>query len=124
MADKGLATEFKDFITTGDLMAIAVAFIMGAAIKDLVTSFIDNIFSGILALFAGDKTDFSQVTMIDGKIKIGAFINSMIAFVVLAFAVFMIVKAYKQLVRRKDETVIGPSDNELLIEIRDLLKSR
>lgn len=119
--NKGLVAEFKDFLTTGDLMSIAVAFIMAGAIKDVIASFIENIFSGILALFLpADKTDFSQWVIAD-KIKIGSFVTSIISFVVLAFVVFMLVKAYKK-ATKKGLAQDGPSTNDLLTDIRDLLK--
>lgn len=121
MAKKGLVQEFKEFLVTGNLMSIAVAFVMAAAIGKLITSFIENIFSGILALFLpADKTDFSQ-WVIGDKIKIGSFVTSIIDFVVLSFVVFMMVKAYKKATGEKD-AVAGPTDNDLLSEIRDLLK--
>ena len=121
---KGLLAEFKDFITTGDLISIAVAFIMAVALKDLITSFIENIISGILALFLpADKTDLSAWTFADGKIKIGSFVTSIIAFVVLSFVVFMLIKLYKKSTGRK-LAQDGPNDNALLTEIRDLLKGQ
>ena len=121
MAEKGAVAEFKEFILTGDLIALATAFIMGAALKTLIDSFIKNIVTGILALFLPkDKTDFSQLK-IGKSILIGSFINDIITFVCIALVVFMLIKAYKKATSHQTAAG-GPSDNALLTEIRDLLK--
>jgi large conductance mechanosensitive channel len=121
MAQKGMVAEFKEFLFTGDLVAIATAFIMGAALKALIDSFIKNIITGILGLFLPkDKTDFSQLK-IGKSILIGNFINDIIAFVCISLVVFLLVKAYKNATGHKTAAG-GPTDNALLSEIRDLLK--
>jgi large conductance mechanosensitive channel len=139
MAKKGLIQEFKEFLTTGDLMSVAVAFIMGAAVKAVIDSFVGNIFTGILAmLLPEDKASFADITVgpkkllpipgEEGKfaearpIRIGQFIDDIIKFVTLAFVVFMIVKAYKKFMN-KQLAQDGPSTNDLLAEIRDSLKA-
>jgi len=127
-----LLQEFRDFITTGDLMTIAVAFIMAVIIKDLIQSFIENIFTGFLALFLGDKCVKDEET---GKqvceafsdlswktINYGAFLNQVFTFVVTAFVVFLLIKAYKKLTKRS-LGMDGPSTNDLLTEIRDELRA-
>ncbi len=124
MADnKGLMAEFKEFILSGDLVGIAVAFVMAAALGDLIKSFITNIFNGILALFMPKSTqNLNEAWIIEDKVRVGAFISSIIAFVVLAFVVFLVWKAFKKSQKEKAAVVAGPTDNELLAEIRDLLK--
>ncbi len=143
MAKKGLIQEFKEFLTSGDLMSIAVAFIMGAAIKAVIDSFVSNLFLGILALLLPkDVASFGQlaagkaraipidptkpaeganIKSFEKPIKYGQFIDDLIRFACLAFVVFMIVKAYKKVVK-KGLAQDGPSTNDLLGEIRDLLK--
>jgi large conductance mechanosensitive channel len=136
MADKkGLLAEFKDFIATGDLMSIAVAFIMGAAVKAVIDSFVGDIVTGLIGLVIPCK----DITLPDGTVKAkadcsgiagekwksvkwGSFINQIINFLIIAFVVFMMVKAYKKMTN-KGLAQDGPSDNDLLKEIRDSLKS-
>jgi large conductance mechanosensitive channel len=130
---KGLIAEFKDFIMTGDLMSIAVAFIMGAAVKSVIDSFVKDIFTGVLGLFGKckDVTDAvtkevtqSCVGIQDKKWKTvawGSFLNNVINFIIIAAVVFLLVKAYKKATKR-NLAQDGPSDNDLLGEIRDLLK--
>jgi large conductance mechanosensitive channel len=145
MAKKGMIQEFKEFLTTGDLMSVAVAFIMGAALKAVIDSFVSNLFLGLLSmLLPKDVASFSQLAAgkaraipIDPKLpaegdnikefakplKYGQFIDDVVRFVALAFVVFLIVKAYKKMADRK-LAQDGPSTNDLLGEIRDLLKTR
>jgi large conductance mechanosensitive channel len=135
MAKKGLIQEFKEFIATGDLMSIATAFIMGAAIKSVIDSFTKDIFTGVLGLFVkctdilgadGKPTGEKNCSGLAGKayksIGWGNFINSIINLLIIGFVVFMMVKAYKKFMA-KQEKAAGPSDNDLLVEIRDALKA-
>jgi large conductance mechanosensitive channel len=132
MAKKGLIQEFKEFLTTGDLMSIAVAFIMGAAVKAVIDSFVSNLILGIIGLFlpegvasfsqlAAGKAVGANIKAFEKPIRYGQFIDDFIKFVVLAFVVFMLVKAYKKMTN-KALAQDGPSTNDLLGEIRDLLK--
>lgn len=128
---KGLLAEFKEFVASGDLMTIAVGFIMAVLVKELVQSFIDNIFNGILGLFLGDKcsTDpqtqkqtcktFSDLSW--RTITYGAFLNQVVTFIATAFVVFLIIKVYRR--SGRGLTSDRPSTNDLLTEIRDELKS-
>jgi large conductance mechanosensitive channel len=136
---QGLIAEFKEFILTGDLMSIAVAFIMGAAVKAVIDSFVKDIFTGVLGLFGkckdikdatGAVTGQSCAGIEDKKWKTvgwGSFLNNVINFLIIAAVVFLLVKAYKKATSRKlaSEIAAGPSPEEtLLTEIRDLLKTR
>ena len=132
---KGLIQEFKEFIVTGDLMSIAVAFIMGFAIKAVIDSFVSDIFTGVLGLFvkctdlkdADGNVTGKNCSGLAGKayksVGWGNFLNSVITFIIIGFVVFMLVKAYKKLTKR-ELAQDGPTDNDLLKEIRDLLKTR
>ena len=90
---EGFFSAFKKFLFEGNAMSMAIGVIIGAAMKDLVTSLVDNIFSPIIGIFTG-KVDFStlSITVGDANIKYGAFITSLINFVILAFVVFLIVR--------------------------------
>lgn len=132
---KSMVQEFKEFITTGDLMSVAVAFIMALAIKAVIDSFVKDIFTGVLGLFvkceelvdATGKKIGENCSGLAGKayksVGWGNFVNSLINFVLIAFVVFMLVKAYKKMSGRQ-LAQDGPSDNDLLKEIRDSLKNR
>lgn len=132
---KGLVQEFKEFLTTGDLMSIAVAFIMGLAVKGLIDSFVKDIFTGTIGLFvdcddikdATGKVTGQDCSGLAGKayksLAWGNFLNSVINFVIIAFVVFWIVKVYKKATKRS-LAQDGPSEVDLLTEIRDELRSR
>ena len=83
---------FKKFLLEGDALSMAVGVIIGAAMKDLVTSLVDNVFTPIIGLVLG-QVDFSTLSFGIGsaQIKYGAFITSIINFVLLAFVVFLII---------------------------------
>lgn len=109
---KKFFNEFKDFITKGNVLDMAVGVIIGAAFKDIVTSLTDNIISPILAIFG--KADFSSYVIPlfgNNAIKYGAFITSLINFLIMAFIIFLIIKgvaaleqlATKTLVKKKEE---------------------
>jgi len=133
--EKGLVQEFKEFLTTGDLMSIAVAFIMGLAVKGLIDSFVKDIFTGTIGLFVKCTEFIDQVTGkvtrdcsgLTGKayktLAWGSFLNAVINFVIMAFVVFWIVKVYKKATKRQLATD-GPSEVDLLTEMRDQLKAR
>jgi large conductance mechanosensitive channel len=126
----GFFHEFKEFILTGDLMTIAVAFIMAALIKDVITSFINDIFNGVLGLFIGDCTKDAETgkttcTVLSDKawkgIQYGAFLNVLFTFVITAFVVFLLIKFYRKATGRGLATD-GPGTNDILMEIRDELR--
>ena len=126
--------EFKEFAIKGNLVDIAVAFVMGAAFKDVVTSFTGGIVSPLIGLIF--KADFKNLKYIlqegvvngdgvlegESAIMWGQFIVHTIDFIIVAFVMFLIIKGINALKRKEDEAASGPSDNALLSEIRDLLK--
>lgn len=135
-AKKGIIQEFKEFLTTGDLMTIAVAFIMGVAVKALIDSFVNDIVMGIIGLMVkceailgadGKPTGKKDCTGIAGKayetVRWGAFINQAVVFVLTALAVFGLVKFYRAATKR-DLSTAGPNEVALLTEIRDELRAR
>ena len=115
---------FRDFLVRGNLIELAVAFVIGLAFAAVVTSFVDNILMPIIGKFGG-QPDFSGIDVVD--IPVGAFINDLVSFVLIAAAVYVIVvMPYNRIreLRKKEE----PEDVEqleetivLLREIRDAL---
>lgn len=125
---------FKEFAMKGSLVDIAVAFVMGAAFKDVVTSFTGGIVSPLAGLiFNANLKDLKYVIqegvinnngVVEGESAIlwGNFITYLIDFIIVAFVMFLIIKGINALKRKEEDVSTGPSDNDLLSEIRDLLK--
>ncbi len=122
---KGLIQEFKEFINQGNVIDLAVAVVVGVAFKEVVQSFVDNIMMQIVAAIAGEPTIGNVVIEIgEGKINIGAFLNNVLGFLMVALAVFIAVKVFNAMQKKKDEEPAGPSSEDLLTEIRDELRKR
>jgi large conductance mechanosensitive channel len=129
--------EFKDFIMTGNVVEFAVAVIMAGAIGLVVKGFVGDIVMPVVGEFTGgidvaDKVyELSPAVGVEGEatykpannIRYGSWINSIINLLIVGFVMFMIVKAYNKVKKKEEEAPpAGPSDNDLLIEIRDALK--
>jgi large conductance mechanosensitive channel len=126
--------EFRDFIARGNVLDMAVGIIIGAAFTAIVASLVDDIVNPLIGLFVGG-VDFSglSVGLGDAQFMYGNFINAVIKFLIIAWVVFLIVKGVNRLkdaATRKEEAAAtpaapaGPTQEELLSEIRDLLKAR
>jgi large conductance mechanosensitive channel len=117
--------EFKDFVNRGNVVDLAVAVVLGAAFGAVVTSFVDDILLQIIAAIGGEP-DFSALTVDlgDAELRYGAFLTAIVSFLAIAFGVFLVVKVLNAMKREKGEDPAGPSETELLTEIRDLLRSR
>ncbi len=117
--------EFKEFINKGNLVDMAVAFVLGTAFAALVKSFTNDILMQVVAVIFG-KPDFSSlsITVNHSVIRIGSFINASISFLIVAAAMFAVVKGYNHL--RKDLADEEEVDEQvqLLTEIRDSLRAR
>ncbi len=131
--------EFKDFAMKGNLVDIAVAFVMGAAFNKVVAKFTGGIVSPLIGLLF--NADFNSVKWIikegvadetgkvTGEIAVlyGEFLTAVIDFIIVAFVMFLIVKGVNSMKKKeepKPEAPKGPTQEELLGEIRDLLKKQ
>lgn len=128
--------EFKEFAMKGNLIDIAVGFVMGAAFKEVVTSFTGGIVSPLIGLvFKADLKDLKYVIsegsinsngVVEGASELlwGQLLTHTIDFIIVAFVMFILVKGVNSFKRKEKEASppAGPSDNDLLSEIRDLLK--
>ncbi|MDC7953642.1 large-conductance mechanosensitive channel protein MscL [Liquorilactobacillus mali] len=120
--------EFKEFISRGNVIDLAVGVIIGGAFTSIVKSLVDYLINPFIGLFIGG-IDFSDLIFkVNGAtFKVGSFINAIINFLIIAFVVFLLVKfVNKFLIRKKAEEtapVVAP-EVELLEEIRDLLKTQ
>ncbi len=129
----GMFTEFKKFAMRGNLVDMAVAFVIGAAFGKVVTSFISGVVMPPIGKLMG-KVDFKDMKyeiqpasgdMPAVAISYGEFITATIDFIIVAFVMFLVVKAMNSVVKKDAETPAGPSNEEVLLtEIRDLLKEK
>ena len=130
--------EFKTFAMRGNVIDLAVGVVIGGAFGKIVTSLVDQIVMPPIGWLTGG-IDFSELKWVlkpgdasDPKHKIaevaiqyGAFINTLIQFVIIAFAIFLMIKAINRLTRKQDAAPAAPPvEVALLTEIRDLLKAR
>ncbi len=123
-----MINEFKAFIMRGNVLDLAVAVVIGAAFTGIVTALVDNLITPLIGLIAGG-VDFSSIgfSVGDAFFGIGNFVNAVINFLIVAFVVFMLVKAVNSVMPKKEaapEAPKGPTAEELLAEIRDALKAR
>ena len=134
-----IGTEFKEFISRGNVVDLAVGVIIGAAFGKIVTSLVEQVVMPPIGLALG-RVDFSNLKWVlapedpateaieEVAIQYGAFINTVIQFLIVAFVVFLMVKAINKLRRKQAETPAEPAapttTEALLTEIRDALKSR
>lgn len=120
MVVKKTLQDFRDFVTTGNLIAVAVGLLMGLKVGGLVASFNDNLFTPIFAMIGGKPSfDESLILTINGAhFRFGSFFTTVIDFVMAAFVAFLIVKLSLKLFPPKPA---GPTEVELLTEIRDSL---
>ena len=127
--------EFKDFIAKGNVMDMAVGIIIGAAFTAIVTSLVGDLINPIISLVTGG-VDFSGLKIALGEgpdaasFNYGSFINAVINFLIIAFVVFMLVRTVNKIkdAASKEQAAAapappsGPSEIDLLTEIRDALK--
>jgi len=145
----GIIKEFKAFAIRGNLVDTAVAFVMGAAFGKIVSSFVDGMVMPLVGMLSGE-VDFSDKKIIlkaavpelkdaTGKlvtsavsevsVKYGAFLTNLIDFVIVAFAVFILIKAINKIRIKLEEApaekeLLPSSTDQLLMEIRDSLKNK
>ena len=131
MKKSGWVSEFKTFIMRGNVMDLAVAFIMGAAFQTVVKSVVDDLIMPLVGIVTG-SISFSAIVWHIGSadIKIGAFISTLITFLLTSFAVFLILKGVRKAqaltskeVEEEEETVLE-TELGVLQEIRDALATK
>ena len=139
MEKKGIVAEFKEFITRGNVMDMAVGIIMGGAFTAIVQSLVNDLLMPVIgALFGG--IDFSTLKYVvraadeaagieEAAIKYGSFIQAIVNFLLIAIVIFLLVRGLNKLRRKKEEPAPEPAPDpepseevKLLTEIRDALK--
>ena len=121
----GFVSEFKEFISKGNVLDLAVGVIIGAAFGKIVSSLTDDVIMPIVGLATGKLGDYSHIMV--GPMKIGLFMAAVLNFFIVAFCIFLIVKAANRMKKAPIEVVaVAPpptTDQQLLMEIRDSLRA-
>ena len=139
MEKKGIVSEFKEFITRGNVMDMAVGIIIGGAFTAIVQSLVNDLLMPVIgALFGG--IDFTTLKYViraadeaagieEAAIKYGSFIQAIVNFLLIAIVIFLVVKGINKMRRKKEEPAPAPAPDpepseevKLLTEIRDALK--
>jgi len=122
----GMLKEFKDFVMRGNVLDLAVAVVIGAAFGAIVSSMVDHVITPLLlapALKAAQLDNIDKLAW--GAVKYGAFLSAVIKFVIIAFILFLIVKFFKSLEKKKVPSATEPTATEkLLAQILEELKKR
>lgn len=129
---KSFINEFKEFISRGNVLDMAVGVIVGSAFSKIVSSLVDNIFMPIIGMIIGGKSFASlSITFKGASINYGLFIQNVVDFLLVALCLFLVIKAMNKLQNLKkkpaktEEVVVVKSDEVVLLEeIRDLLKKK
>ena len=128
----GLIKEFKEFAMRGNVMDMAVGVIIGGAFGKIVSSLVDDVLMPLVGMIVG-KVDFSALSAKVGEAELfyGRFIQNIVDFLIVAFCIFLVLKGINKMsnMRKKKEeeapaAPAGPTQEELLAEIRDLLKQK
>ena len=131
----GMLTEFKKFAMRGNVIDLAVGVVIGGAFGKIVSSLVDQVIMPPIGLITGG-VDFSRLKWVlkpadpasktaEVAIQYGAFINTVIQFLIIAFVIFLLVRTINRLAPKpEDKPAEQPADVVLLTEIRDLLKNR
>jgi large conductance mechanosensitive channel len=116
--------EFREFITRGNVIDLAVGIVIGVAFTAVVNSFVDDILAAIVGAAVGEP-NFNDLTLEvgDGVLRYGAFLTAVVNFLIIAFALFLVVKAFNTL-RRDEEPEPEHTEKDVLIEIRDLIEQQ
>ena len=117
----GVVKEFREFVMRGNIVDLAVAVIIGGAFGKIVDSLVADILMPILGKIMGDPNYF--ITLTAGGIPIGRFIQAVFNFIIIAFVLFLLIKAMAATQKKKEAAPAAtPEDVILLREIRDALK--
>ena len=123
----GMLSEFKEFAMKGNVVDLAVAVVIGGAFGKIISSLIDDVITPLLlkpALEAANLEKIQDLTILGG-VKYGMFLSAVINFIIIAFVLFLIIKGMNAAKKKKEEAPVppaGPTQEELLTQIRDLLK--
>jgi len=132
----GMVGEFKEFISKGNVLDLAVGVVIGAAFGKIVTALVDGIVMPIVGMALGgasvsdwkyvmkpETVDAAGAKVAEVAVRYGMFIQTLIDFLVIAFVIFLVVKAYNRMRKPPVEVAVAPPEDVVLLrEIRDSLK--
>lgn len=119
--------DFKEFVSQGNVMDLAIGIIIGAAFGEIVSSLVDNIMMPLIGMLMGGINFTSlAITIGSADVKYGMFIQSVVDFLIIAFSIFMFIRLLNKLRAKKEEEEEPEVDEqvELLKEIRNVLKEK
>jgi len=123
---KDMISEFKDFINRGNLLDLAIAVVLATFFAPVIAAIVDGVIMNLIAaIFGQPNFDSIGIDVGDSRLLIGTVITAFVQFVIVAFVCFLIVKAYNKMqAEEEEEEESGPSEVDLLTEIRDQLKAQ
>lgn len=132
----GMMTEFKSFAMRGNVVDMAVGIVIGGAFGKIVSSFVNDVLMPPIGMMMGG-VDFKDLSVVLKEaageaaavtLNYGAFIQTVVDFIIIAFAIFMVVKAMNTVMKKEEEAPPAPpepsAEEKLLTEIRDALRAR
>lgn len=122
---KNLLKEYKEFINKGDVVTTAVGLVMALYFKTIIDKLIEGVITPIIAAIFG-QANYTEIgfDIGDARISIGLVLGAVIDFIAVALILFFILKAYNKMRKTAEEEPAGPTEVELLTEIRDSLRNR
>ena len=121
----GFVKEFRDFAVKGNVLDLAIGVIIGSAFNKIVTAMVDAVIMPILGMFIGDASKFQALEV--GGIKIGILVQAIVDFLIIAFVLFLVVKALNSIKKKQEAAAAPPAPTNteiLLAEIRDELRRK
>lgn len=124
----GFVKEFKEFAMKGNVMDMAVGVIIGGAFGKIVSSLVDDVLMPIIGMITGGVDFTGLVAKVgDATVKYGTFIQNIIDFLIIALSIFCMIKAMNKMKKAEEpapEAPAGPTTEELLADIKDILKNK
>lgn len=119
-----MVKEFKEFISRGNVIDLAVAVVIGAAFGEIINSLVTDLIVPFVGIFMGGHNIVHLTYEVSGvPVHYGKFLNSIVNFLIVAFCLFLVVKTMNAMKKKKEAAPITPNEEiKLLTEIRDLLK--
>ncbi len=122
----GFVKEFKEFAVKGNVMDLAVGVIIGGAFGKIISSLVDDVLMPVIGTLIGSDFEKMATTINGATVKYGMFIQNVVNFIIIAFVIFLMIKAINQLKKKEEAAPSSPpaptKEELLLTEIRDLLK--
>ncbi|MGK0275951.1 MAG: large conductance mechanosensitive channel [Ilumatobacter sp.] len=119
-----MISEFKDFINRGNLVDLAIAVVLATFFAPIITAIVDGVLLNLIAaIFGQPNFDAIGIDVGDSRLLIGSVITAIVMFLIVAFVCFLIVKQINKMKVDEEAVVSGPSETDLLAEIRDAIKA-